>query len=247
MSNKYDEKFAYTNMSLKDVFNLELNIQARESSTEYEYICKGHFGVLCKVCGNPIIMKVHDHCIMEHTANDVDDNMFHAAVNTITCPKCKCSSDYDVLLDPAITPVLYVLNRRGYKTVFSCQGHNKQDDTLLIKNDPNDYYRETNKDSTAYIYFKDYSHSLHDILIQYPLPKSWYYNPNEEYNVFDFIIRAKTGIPINEYMPDIYEWAYSLPNISKFNTLSKTEILRLINDKYNSLIENIEKLDLYNK
>lgn len=108
---------------------------------------------------------------------------------SITCKNCHWYGDA-ILLDPNIAETISILNKKGYKTKYCCEGHSGE----KYQYDGKDYYVDT-----GYIKFEK------GICIDPDsLPESWYLVLN------DMIIKSKKDHSIT-YLNDIYEWAKSLP------------------------------------
>lgn len=150
-------------------------------------IYTGRGGVICPKCGHERI-SIFDH------AKISDKFMF-------ICWKCNTIFGLDTLniIDPNITSAVSLLNRKGYKTKFSCEGH------------PED----TEKGGTAYIYFAN--SSLKQIIKDHPLPTPWFLGDRGG-DIYCFIIRAHEWLCPKEDWDErcerITEWAESLPVIS---------------------------------
>ena len=225
---KYDELFGSSRFTLREVFKLDLISQTSESLNRYESIQKGHFGFICKHCKVPGIMRIDEHVCMGHQTKKkwYDRELFYQSSYNITCPKCGINVEYKYLLDPAITPVIATLNSKGYVTLFSCQGHHDQSKEWLIETKNAHTY--SNASSDAYIAFKE-DIMCDSVLKLYPLPKTWSYNPSEEYNENMVVIRAKDGVDRQTYLRHIYDWGCRLPNINRGSSAIRVlELMREI-------------------
>ena len=154
---------------------------------------RGHSGFFCKKCFHPIIVRLN----IEYDSEC--DNDLHFWVEnrySFACPECGTINRVNYEIDPNITPTIALLNKKGYKTEFCCEGH----------------YTEEGMDN-AYIYFaKSVSP---DILINNPLPYPWFRDTEIQKDVDcskELIIRCYTNIyKTDKRMAIIYKWAEGLP------------------------------------
>lgn len=102
------------------------------------------------------------------------------------CEECGEYIEEFLTIDGEIAPTISVLNKKGWKTLFCCAGHDG--------------------DSSAYIYFKSNKY-LKYIAI---LPKGWKLDVIDYTQRKDFIIRSKHGC-YDSF--ELYEWAQRLPKI----------------------------------
>lgn len=113
---------------------------------------KGTIGFFCPRCYKPI------YATTDYKDNTHGTHKGEVCINLtydINCPRCGYSFIWDSHpLDPNITNALAILNSKGYKTLFSCEGH--------YVNKCNDY---------AYIFFK-YPNQRH-VLKYIPIEKPW--------------------------------------------------------------------------
>ena len=168
---------------------------------------KGYMGAYCNNCYTPVVF---DYDISIDSKSEIHGNiMYNTSIDDIkevvvTCPKCNC--EYEAIgIDPNIVDTIALLNKKGYTTLYSCEGNRIS-------------FKDINPDSlcNAYISFKD-NHM--DVLSDNPLPYNW----NVDLSLNEFVIRSNIpdGMPVEEYcseevlkerMDSIYKWAESLPN-----------------------------------
>ena len=118
---------------------------------------------------------------------DVLPNLCPIYANENDCPDCK--SDYRrIEVDPNIANTISILNKKGFYTVYCCEGHDK---------DP------------AYIYFR-HKHVME--LYAHTIPITWFID-FDDLRHGKFIIRSESANYV-EGMLDIYEWAKTLPDIT---------------------------------
>lgn len=109
------------------------------------------------------------------------------------CPNCG-GVDSLIAIDPNIIKVISILNKKGYKTKYCCEGHNC--DSI----------------PQAYIYFeKDFGSSPEEFknAIIYDLPITWYFDLVSYKELNHLTIRSEY-INHNEAMIDILNWALNL-------------------------------------
>jgi len=165
--------------------------------SEYYVYYNSPAGFVCPKCFNPFLLNMDYHIQIENiNANNILDSVLVEHDFSLRCPKCKHEFHVKYHLDPAITPHIALLNRKGYITDFSCQGHD--DRTYNIKG--------YNSRVTNYAYIK-FEKSINSILKEHPLIKPW---KKEPYNT----IRSK-NTNLAENMMTLWEWVNSLPCISK--------------------------------
>ena len=154
----------------------------------------GPGGLICPKCGNGSV-HFFDHVKRGHQTQEIH----------IHCLDCdfQCNISSINIIDPNITKAISSLNRKGYKTRFSCEGH------------PDD----TKYGGTAYIEFVDAS--LKQIVKEHPLPSPWFLGVGG-FDIYRFVIRAHEvdcqKEDWDERCERITEWADSLPVISDDTT-----------------------------
>lgn len=162
---------------------------------------KGYIGLMCDECYSYRIEKCNYSILYQDAYNDDDqDDIFDASMQfTFKCKCCGKRVTVEYPLDPNITKTLSILNKKGYTTLFSCEGDTGE--------------------RRAYIYFK---HDYQKIIMHYyRLPIPWYFdneiNTYGDYASQKFIIRAAAGVVSDQARIDyIEEWAEELPVWSKF-------------------------------
>ena len=178
-------------------------------------IRKDWFGFFCKVCYHPHIVKMN--YVFSAKIDDMDfaTNMPTTSVIFIphfeyTCPKCHHEVEWENFLDPNITPMLAELNRKGYETEFSCEGH------IVVQND----YDVDEKRwlaplsdeplySCPYIYFKN--PDLKEVCHYVPLLGHWHLDAGEGFEN-DFCISVDEQYRNKaENMAYLKRWVDCLP------------------------------------
>ena len=130
------------------------------------------------------------------------------------CVNCEQYVDEFIVVDHDIAPALSLLNKKGFKTVFSCAGHRDGD--------------------IAYIFFK--SINISKYIIPGTLPKGWYVDVRDFENN-KFIIRSKH----NEYDPsELTAWAERLPYLYELKEVKKLTNKEIADYIVNSYKESTE-------
>ena len=151
---------------------------------------------------------------MQNVDKEADAYIGITPAYTIQCTKCKEITTFLYELDPNITPMIAELNRKGYDTVYSCEGHRVNED----------------EQSQPYIMFK--YPGQRTVVDYYPLPDPWYlegtekdpYKDDSDHNWYMdsndsivkssdlFVIRCKNNeVPIRERMAMLRRWVNNLP------------------------------------
>ena len=177
-----------TKVTQKDLIeNREVNYKSHE--TIY-----GKIGLMCPHCYNYIIRNVNINCSIsienEEPTQKTDPELWVANDFRYMLRKCPICGEWDVDMIPVdvnIVECVSILNRKGFKTKFCCEGHGE-------------------KSTNAYIMFEDNS------IIQFfnTLPITWYHDYDSLKNFGSICIRSESSDYV-EGMLDIKEWAYSLP------------------------------------
>ena len=173
---------------------------------------KNHIGFFCQHCYHPWIMKYKSSVNLAYI-DDVPNNLDYSPTVfenfILRCPKCGKVNKFNSFLDPNITETLALLNRKGWQTNFSCEGHPGESVDYVINNDTGIGKEVTEHVSLPYIWFYP---SINRNVVEYiPLPKPWYLDKNED----EFIIRCDTIDMAKERLHSLYLWADALPNLNK--------------------------------
>ena len=92
----------------------------------------GTIGIMCAYCYNTTL--ISGNCSIDFKKeDDLDNTEINLELKpAMYCRKCKVV-DNGIILDPNITEIVSVLNKKGYKTKGSCEGHKyKEKDGNLI-------------------------------------------------------------------------------------------------------------------
>ena len=174
----------------------------------------GYMGLLCPKCYKDILIKGHVKFnaipVEEKNRYDYELNLYIQEFIGVTCPECGKLFFADSFIDVNILPILSVLNKKGYITEYSCEGHPSKATISEL--------------STAYVRFKYYDQ--HDILEAYPLPAPWedttyedaYFDHARNKIIYPFTIRCKdNNATIRTRMASLRRWANSLPKWDEYN------------------------------
>lgn len=184
----------------------------------------GYTGIFCNKCFRHYILKTDLRVDIEQIDPTGEERwpFGHCGISL----RCSCGNDIDFEqwgLDPNITEAIAILNRKGYYTTSSCEGHlidlryrhlwgiystshpSMTQDSATIgekKQDPRKNY------SFAYVSILD-KHQA-DILNDYPLPKPWLRDP-EYIACFRIHTDDDPSAPVQTRMDSLLEWARALP------------------------------------
>ena len=161
-------------------------------SNPYHFVRKekDYIGFYCNSCFNPMVFRASVTMNIQNVDKDATSHISMTPCYNVQCPVCGNLMQFKDCLDPNITPMIAELNRKGYETIESCEGHRvNQDDVSL-----------------PYISFK---YPEQKNVIKYiPLQGPWYLDDNND----AFIIRCKdVSIPIRERMAYLRRWVNALP------------------------------------
>lgn len=130
------------------------------------------------------------------------------------CDECKEYIEEFITIDGNIAPTISLLNQKGYKTLFCCEGH-----------------EETSE--SAYIYFRNIKYLKYILFI----PKGWKIDVYDYTNMRSFIIRSKCN---NYNVSELYDWANRLPilpDISISKTIPDDELVKILLNFPEELLE----------
>lgn len=130
-----------------------------------ERATKKFIGLMCPNCYEHIILKSSTHNSVEYLKNQkYTEAVKHLILNieplyTVTCPYCGDIIVTEDIIDPNMVEFISILNKKGYETKYSCEGHTEINRDFISYSHP-------------YILFKD--KNLKDILKYIPLQGGWY-------------------------------------------------------------------------
>lgn len=172
----------------------------------------GHMGILCPKCYAGTVLQGHlkyNVAPAEKAKYGDELSLFVKPKIAITCPECGKMVFVDSFIDPNILPILTTLNRKGYLTEFSCEGHAERVEGVF-------------RQSVAYIKFKLPRQRV--ILKYYPIISPWE-DGSERNDIIDeegeieqiFLIDCpNTNTTIRERMAALRNWANALPRWDNF-------------------------------
>ena len=173
-------------------FEIGEGIWGQEACNADPITLSGTIGFMCPHCYEPILVDVDYH--EKFIPLNLNTYLHYKREYTFICPSCKREFDWnDWPMDPNITRVISILNKKNYITKGSCEGHN-----------------DTNK---AYIYFinNNYKQLFNN---HYILPEMW--EIDDEKFVNGFAIRCDCSkYSLEERITSIEEWAKNLPYFDK--------------------------------
>ena len=154
----------------------------------------GTISLMCPRCYNiyEVALAVMEAATAISTNDLHIDDIFLGYSIYCKCPSCK-TEDLFIELDTNIAKAISIFNKKGYKTLYCCEGHK---------------YTENYYDYIAsYIYFKDRS------ILEYIdyLPETWFLDYTNIMDSGDIIIRSESFHCFDEAMMDILQFAINLP------------------------------------
>lgn len=161
-------------------------------STEYKF---GKVGLMCPHCFNFMIRMVNftsSIMIENEDPTDVEEPemwMFNDVVYSVSkCKFCEKETVNLIPIDANIVEAIGKLNKKGYTTKFSCEGHG---------------------DNLGYIYFENHTISKYFNT----LPITWY-SDIPDFRSNNMCIIRSDSCNYEEGIIDLNEWVDSLPNAS---------------------------------
>ncbi len=171
---------------------------------------KPYGALVCPHCYNTMIFRTTVTMNIQNIDKEDTHGISMIPIYKCECTQCGITSYFEYMLDPNIAPMIAELNRKGYETLGSCEGHNLNH----------------NEAALPYITFK-YANQR-SICALYPLPDPWYLEGSEKdprdydalnkdsefkyYPETHFVIRCDSlDMPIRERMAWLRRWVNSLP------------------------------------
>lgn len=141
--------------------------------------------------------------------NEFGNDVYAEIHYKIQCNECgERYETTDDPLDPNIAPIISMLNRKGYETLYSCESHKYP-------------ANHSGKANQFYIYFKDVKY--YKLVEKYPLPEALVHLDEEDLADGKFIIRGTVN-SMDKKAPSPYDlcdavrrWARSLPDAEEFD------------------------------
>ena len=182
---------------------------------------EGYMGFFCPHCYKTFIVKSNASVDINHTNKNNKTEIVMYPIFSINCANCGWNFRIMEWLDPNITPIIALLNKKGYITKFSCEGHVE----YFYNEQLQEYYKSY---SRGYIYFQNPVQK--NVLREHPLPEPWYLDESPEIVEADpdtkeivqitvnlrelFVIRCKPEYDyksIKSRLEPLMKWAESLP------------------------------------
>ena len=92
-------------------------------------ITDGTLGFICPVCGRVTYVPMYVKCVTK-MVNESENATF--PIYRVKCHTCDNEFYTMVDYDPNIVEILYVLNTKGYSTMYSCEGHVESYDQISV-------------------------------------------------------------------------------------------------------------------
>ena len=204
MSSKYE--LDYEN---KKYFKSDYSIKIK--TINYQNIKRnGYVGVYCPKCYTPYKFETSVRAIIKCNHINIIPvvNLDNLLKLDLSCNVCNESSIVTII-DPNIVDTIAVLNCKGYKTNYSCEGNMISDNMMC----------------TAYISFESDCFPL-DIVSKYPLPEDWTLTVDDiNEDLIGIYCYKPDSVSKQEYcssemvvdrMKNIYEWVIKLPTLEEY-------------------------------
>lgn len=156
---------------------------------------KGKIGLMCPKCFNILKrnISIKYEIIIDTTKPNIDDNLYTITDTACMFKKCNVCESKNIkliVLDESISDAISILNKLGYKTKYSCSGHE-------------DY------NTTGYILFENDS----ILKVIHTLPITWTLDLDDIRKFNQICIRSYAE-SYYESILDLNEWVKSLPKNS---------------------------------
>ena len=158
--------------------------------------------LMCPHCFRTINVTMFTHCDIVAELNGmaspftVHESQSIIRYNPNLYGHCECGKNVEFeIIDPKITPILIILNKKGWKTIFSCQGHLE-------------YHYGTEGYAQPYIMFDPDITNIKPIY--HELDKSIYWTTDES----DVLAGIKIGLK-SEYQVQKHLWDQALKELEE--------------------------------
>lgn len=170
----------------------------------------GRSGFMCPDCYHVEIRKLCTDIHIHVERRESDDTNITTSMNIImTCRSCGERNNM-ITLDPNIAYAVGLLNQKGYKTKFCCEGHGTRSAYISFKKNAIDEDVLSLLPITWYIDRKNMYYRGNKIVIENGRAKLKL-GTKKDFYVDDKIIIRSDECNYKEAMLDIYEWAEMLP------------------------------------
>lgn len=152
-------------MKLKDIMPIKKEEKFNTNFTHIHKKSVGYMGYLCPDCGH--VNKIYVAC--KYTIKAPKTVYVTKSIIEVGCEECGGRFETDMIgIDPNIISVIETLNKLGYKTEFSCEGHVYEDGNVSIPyvrfinstviekyGSPKGWKSEIDEDGKASIYYDE--------------------------------------------------------------------------------------------
>ena len=184
---------------MKKIYPMKRKASIYNQSTKiFKY--SEYAGFMCRSCYNYIIARVDIKTELKYKIISGDFDLHALGIVpqfNYQCPNCGTTTCYEYRpIDPNIVHIISLLNKKGFETAFSCEGHDDEDGTY----------------SYPYVSFKHISHKA--VLDYIPLLGDWEivcYNKIVNSDLSWGIHIDKVTYDTKKNMDDLYQWANLLP------------------------------------
>lgn len=165
-----------------------------------------YIAFICPDCFNTMVFKANITIRLQNVDKEAFSYVYAEPKYTIQCTKCSAINTYarEEYIDPNIAPIIAELNRKGFVTKFSCEGHEESTPDLEIYDK---FYLDK---CLPYIWFK-YAEQRH-VLQDYPLVKPWYVDEDDG-DVFCIRVNKEdyANYSLEDRLITLKQWVDNLP------------------------------------
>lgn len=182
-------------------YHFEQSVDCRGSNRRFYESHNGPIAVICPKCFKTHILNLQLSVNLTHSNSKKKNLIFYRPIIRLVCDCSHEINSYD-LIDPNIAPIIAILNKKKYYTLYCCEGH--YENFLLNNNDD-----EVEGYTRAYIIF---AYPINDeILDKFPIPAPWIISTDDS----KFIIYCNEDVSnhydIKDKIRPLRKWANSLP------------------------------------
>lgn len=185
-------------------------IRVNDTNPIFEESYTGICGIICPHCFHYRFLQQTTSAFFgwddDHKEKE-NARLYATFMVTCTCEACGKLITVEPV-DPNITATLAMLNKKKYKTIYSCEGTGPSTKRIHILEDGT-AIPQTN---SSYIKFANAEQKV--ILKDYPLPVEWTDTDREGFHIHEQ--RRNIKPTFRDKMEAIYQWANSLPDWNEY-------------------------------
>lgn len=188
----------------------DVKINVTEDADNYiRRIENKYFALICSYCKHVEKFSIDSNITIMHENKRNPNFIYMRRAYNFECSNCGCRNYNKEPFDANIADIIVELNKKGYETLFCCEGH--IDDLAKYDYKSKEFiYRDC--ESIGYISFDTSCSKSIDELCKHPLPKEWYIDREN----YQFSIRVKTPqSDMRTRIKSIRKWVNELPNLNE--------------------------------